>query len=161
MSNGDPSITIWSRLEPRARADDMARSLQAQIRDPLWMLARQWQVGEFLGSDGGSPLQATIATETQPLTSYRPGPPRGPAAARDRRDAAAGDAVERPEVELGAARAGAARVGGSRRSYATLGHGGGHRRVPGRAIRWTRLPAARPAVPDPDGKAWRALARGA
>lgn len=74
-TSADSSFTIWSRVEPRPRSDDMGRALQAQIRDALWMLGRQWQVGEFLGSDGGSPLQATIATESQPLTTYRPGPP--------------------------------------------------------------------------------------
>jgi hypothetical protein len=37
------------------------------------MLARQWQVGEFFGSDGGSPVQATFAGETQTITTYRPG----------------------------------------------------------------------------------------
>jgi hypothetical protein len=43
------------------------------VRDPLWMLARQWQVGEFLGADAGSPVQATLAAETQTITTYRPG----------------------------------------------------------------------------------------
>lgn len=52
----------------------MARSLQAQVRDPLWMLARQWQVGEFLGADAGTPVQATCAGEQQTITTYRPGP---------------------------------------------------------------------------------------
>ena len=68
-----PSITTWTRLEPQARDASMQRSLQAQVRDPLWMLARQWQVGEFLGADAGSPVQATLAAETQTVTTYRPG----------------------------------------------------------------------------------------
>jgi hypothetical protein len=51
----------------------MERSLQAQIRDPLWLLARQWQVGEFLGDDAGSPIHATIAAEMRAITTYRPG----------------------------------------------------------------------------------------
>ena len=72
-----PSITTWTRLEPQPRDATMARSLQAQVRDPLWMLARQWQLGEFAGTDGGSPVQATMAVETQSLTGYRPGPPGG------------------------------------------------------------------------------------
>jgi len=67
------SITAWIRLEPRAREGSMARSLQAQVRDPLWMLTRQWQVGEFRGEDGGSPVQATMSVESQPLTNYQPG----------------------------------------------------------------------------------------
>ncbi len=67
------SVTIWSRLEPRSREFSMERSLQAQVRDPLWFLARQWQVGEFLGDDAGSPIVATITSESVPLTSYRAG----------------------------------------------------------------------------------------
>lgn len=68
-----PSITTWTRLEPQPRDASMERSLRAQVRDPLWMLARQWQVGEFLGADAGSPVQATLAAETQTVTTYRPG----------------------------------------------------------------------------------------
>ena len=68
-----PSITTWTRLEPRPREASLARSLQAQIRDPLWMLARQWQVGEFLGDDAGSPIQATLGVEMRTVTTYRPG----------------------------------------------------------------------------------------
>jgi hypothetical protein len=55
----------------------MGRSLQAQFRDPAWLLARQWQVGEFMGVDGGSPVQATISLERRPLTTYLPGPAPG------------------------------------------------------------------------------------
>jgi hypothetical protein len=68
-----PSITSWTRLEPRPREGSLARSLQAQVRDPLWMLARQWQVGEFLGDDAGSPIQATLGVEQRTVTTYRPG----------------------------------------------------------------------------------------
>lgn len=68
-----PSITFWTRLEPRTREGTMERSLRAQIRDPLWMLARQWQVGEFRGDDAGSPIQATYRVESVSLTSYQPG----------------------------------------------------------------------------------------
>ena len=58
-----PSITTWTRLEPLPREGSMTRSLQAQVRDPLWFLTRQWQVGEFLGDDAGSPVQATLGLE--------------------------------------------------------------------------------------------------
>jgi hypothetical protein len=70
-----PSITTWSRLEPQPRDATLARSLQSQVRDPVWFLARQWQVGEFLGDDAGSPVAATFAGTQQPITQYRPGPP--------------------------------------------------------------------------------------
>jgi hypothetical protein len=72
-----PSITTWTRLEPRPREGSLQRSLQAQVRDPLWMLARQWQVGEFAGDDAGSPVQATLGIESQSITSYRAGLPGG------------------------------------------------------------------------------------
>lgn len=68
------SITTWTRLEPQPREGSMQRSLQAQVRDPLWFLARQWQVGEFLGDDAGSPVQATLDVEQRSITTYRPGP---------------------------------------------------------------------------------------
>ena len=53
-----PSITSWMRLEPLSRNAEMNSSLQARIYDPLWMLARQWQLGEFQGEDNGSPVMA-------------------------------------------------------------------------------------------------------
>jgi len=68
-----PSITTWTRLEPLPREGSMARSLQAQVRDPLWFLTRQWQVGEFIGDDAGSPIQATLGLEQRSITTFRPG----------------------------------------------------------------------------------------
>jgi hypothetical protein len=66
------SVTLWTRLEPHPRDGSMARSLQAQVRDPLWMLARQWQLGELAGEDAGSPVQAVLSVQSQPLTGYAP-----------------------------------------------------------------------------------------
>ncbi len=34
------------------------------MRDPVWTLARQFQMGEFIGSDGGSPAYVDISTRT-------------------------------------------------------------------------------------------------
>src|SRR4029453_6488427 len=50
-----PSITSWTHLESRTRQADMSRSLNARVFDPLWMLTRQWQVGEVYGEDVGMP----------------------------------------------------------------------------------------------------------
>lgn len=70
------SITFWTRLEPRTRAasgtDPLVRGLRAQVRDPLWLLTRQWQVGEFRGEDAGSPVSAAVQIRAVPLTTYRP-----------------------------------------------------------------------------------------
>jgi hypothetical protein len=58
----DPRITAYNRLEPRARTEDFARSLRAEIRDPLWMLTRQWQMGELEAEDAGSAIDARLLT---------------------------------------------------------------------------------------------------
>ena len=58
------------RLEPRSRDAEMNSSLQARIYDPLWLLARQWQVGEFQGEDNGSPMIARWQAESAPVTRY-------------------------------------------------------------------------------------------
>lgn len=68
-----PSITTWLRLEPRSRDAEMNTSLQARIYDPLWLLARQWQFGEFEGQDNGSPVSARWRGEAAPLTRYHSG----------------------------------------------------------------------------------------
>lgn len=66
-----PSITTWTRLEPRARSGDMRPGLEARVFDPLWLLGRQWQVGEFQGEDAGSPLYARVRAEVASLTAVR------------------------------------------------------------------------------------------
>ena len=68
-----PSITSWMRLEPRSRNAEMSDSLQARIYDPLWLLARQWQLGEFQGEDNGSPIMARWRAEAAPVTRYYAG----------------------------------------------------------------------------------------
>ena len=50
----------------------MKQSLQAQIRDPAWMLTRQWQIGEFSGHDAGSPAQVHASVTWKSLTDFRP-----------------------------------------------------------------------------------------
>lgn len=51
------SITSWTRLETDTHDPEM-RTVGARIFDPLWMLARQWQVAEFQAEDAGSPVVA-------------------------------------------------------------------------------------------------------
>ncbi len=66
-----PTISLWNRLEARPRADDFDRALKAEVRDPLWMLTKQWQLGEFRGDDAGSPAFAKIQMATTRLTKYQ------------------------------------------------------------------------------------------
>src|SRR5262245_20482666 len=67
-----PTTTLWNRLEGRPRTADGARALKAETRDALWMLTRQWQLGEFRGDDAGSPALARIQTSSTRFDKYRP-----------------------------------------------------------------------------------------
>lgn len=68
-----PSIVLWNRLEGRPRTNDFDRALKAEIRDALWMLTKQWQMGEFQGDDAGSAVFAKVHMETTRLNKYKPG----------------------------------------------------------------------------------------
>ena len=68
-----PTAMMWDRLEARPRTNSLDRALRAEVRDPLWMLTKQWQMGEFRGSDAGSPVFAKLQMDTTRLTKYRPG----------------------------------------------------------------------------------------
>jgi hypothetical protein len=61
------SITTWNRIEPRARSANLADGLAARVHDPLWLLLRQWQVGEFAVRDGGSPVTAAVSLTVSAL----------------------------------------------------------------------------------------------
>ena len=62
------SITTWTRLEPKTRAADLRSGLQARFHDPLWALARQWQIGEFEGEDAASPVAVRLRADISRLT---------------------------------------------------------------------------------------------
>lgn len=56
-----PTVGLWNRLEGRPRTADFERALRVEVRDALWLLTRQWQLGEFRGSDAGTPVTATYS----------------------------------------------------------------------------------------------------
>lgn len=58
----------WVRIEPRCRSDNFATGLQARTADPLWLLGRQWQFGEFAGEDAGSPSDFEVNYRIMSLT---------------------------------------------------------------------------------------------
>ena len=67
------TVTDWIRLEPITRSEGLEGGLRAEVHDPLWLLARQWQLGEFWGSDTGSPAHAVVQMECTPITRYSAG----------------------------------------------------------------------------------------
>jgi hypothetical protein len=67
----DPVLTVFNRLEARPRTHNFDRALSAEVRDAMWMLTRQWQMGEFKGDDAGSPVTSKIYMEKTMLTKYQ------------------------------------------------------------------------------------------
>ena len=66
-----PTSLMWNRLEGRPRTHNFDRAMRAEVRDALWMLTKQWQMGEFQGDDAGSPVFAKIHISSSQLTHYQ------------------------------------------------------------------------------------------
>jgi hypothetical protein len=66
------SITYWNRVEARPRGRSIREGLAAQVRDPLWFLTRQWQLGEFHGEDAASPAYVQYKARFSPIDAVRP-----------------------------------------------------------------------------------------
>lgn len=63
----------WTRLEPQTLSGEPAPGVEMRVADALWMLARQWQMGEFRGEDCGTPVSVRMTAGTLPLVGLRPG----------------------------------------------------------------------------------------
>ncbi len=66
----ETTATIWNRLESRPRSSNLDRALRCEVRDPLWMLTRQWQFGEFQAEDNGSPILTKVKYQSAPIHKY-------------------------------------------------------------------------------------------
>ena len=62
----------WTRLEPESITEDPTPGLEARIHDPLWLLSRQWQTGEFEGADAGTPVAFRVAVSSGAVARWRP-----------------------------------------------------------------------------------------
>ncbi len=61
---------VWEsyvRLEPGRPDADLAEGLAARIGDPVWFLARQWQLGEHLGEDASTPVVVQAQVRRVPI----------------------------------------------------------------------------------------------
>ncbi|MFE4593289.1 hypothetical protein [Streptomyces laurentii] len=67
----------FHRVEPAVRPSgtggQLDEALAARVADPLFLLARQWQLGEFAGEDAGSLVRCRIGTESTPLDAFLAG----------------------------------------------------------------------------------------
>jgi hypothetical protein len=68
-----PTLVGWNRLEGRPRTDDIKGALRAEVHDALFMLTRQWQMGEYKGDDAGSPISASPVHASAPVSRFRCG----------------------------------------------------------------------------------------
>lgn len=64
-----PALT---RLEPQSVSGDPGPGADALVADPLWAIGRQWQLGELLGEDAGSPVAVTVTRRALPVTAWAP-----------------------------------------------------------------------------------------
>lgn len=64
------SITSWLRIEPRNVDGDLQPGVEARLHDPLWLLSRQWQLGELFGEDGGSAISARARLDVGRIESW-------------------------------------------------------------------------------------------
>ncbi|MBB5717066.1 hypothetical protein [Sphingomonas aerophila] len=62
----------WTRLEPQSLSGEPAQALTARVHDPLWLLARQWQFGEFDGEDAGTPVAVELTGTARRFTAFAP-----------------------------------------------------------------------------------------
>lgn len=63
----------YVRLEPSNINYSLKDGIQARIKDPLWMIGRQWQLGEFNSYNGGKPVRVETNFETSLLNKINLG----------------------------------------------------------------------------------------
>ena len=55
---------------PPGRNTVYLEQLEARVFDPLWLLSRQWQLGEFQGEDAATPVNARLDYTVTPVSRY-------------------------------------------------------------------------------------------
>jgi hypothetical protein len=67
------SYPSYLRFEPRPLTPDYAEGIGARVHDPLWFLARQWQMGEHQGENATTPVWLDYDVSTRPVQYPVPG----------------------------------------------------------------------------------------
>ena len=70
ITNGNElQVSFKSRIEGRTRDIDPTEAMRLRVHDPLWMLARQWQMGEFRGNNTGTAMSVRCAVRYDDCSS--------------------------------------------------------------------------------------------
>jgi hypothetical protein len=67
------TFQTWIRLHPVSTDDTLVTAVQARMHDPLWLLGRQWQLGELGHDAGATPVDVRVEGTSAPLTKLRGG----------------------------------------------------------------------------------------
>ena len=57
---------VLTQHKPTVAQRNLRPGLEARLHDPLWLLARQRQMGEFFGEDAGSPVKVEVEADAFP-----------------------------------------------------------------------------------------------
>ncbi|MDI6027062.1 hypothetical protein QBK99_12770 [Corticibacterium sp. UT-5YL-CI-8] len=60
-------IDLYNRLETRRGERDIDNGFAARLHDPLWFLARQWQMGEHQGENASTPVRVDVEVTRSPI----------------------------------------------------------------------------------------------
>ena len=60
-------VDIYHRLESRRGDRDLNNGFAARVHDPLWFLARQWQMGEHQGENASTPVRIECVVSQTPI----------------------------------------------------------------------------------------------
>nr|WP_180204878.1 hypothetical protein [Pseudomonas sp. SbOxS1]NYU04878.1 hypothetical protein [Pseudomonas sp. SbOxS1] len=66
------TIATHIRLEPRPHERNLEAGIAAAVHDPLWFLARQWQMGEHQGENASSPTWVSYGLSSQGISAADP-----------------------------------------------------------------------------------------
>ncbi len=68
----------YTRLEPQRPNVDFQEGVSARVADPVWFLARQWQLGEQHGEDASTPVVVQVEARRVPVGQAGGDPVRVP-----------------------------------------------------------------------------------
>lgn len=69
-SNFKVPFLVWNRIEGRPRHEEFLESITMSVHDPLWMLSRQWQLGELKAEDVGSAIKVQMEVESKLISHH-------------------------------------------------------------------------------------------